>query len=97
MERALRHRSYMNWDATIDSVAAHLEPGRTTPGEAIERVRQAVERIPGAGAISVAWCGPVPAKGGLRIYPHGQYLEPEGPEWESVRRQVQHTVAMALT
>jgi len=62
----------------------------------VRRVRRAVQRMPGAGSISVAWCGPSPVKAWLRVYPRGQYLEPEGPEWEWVRRQVQRTVALAL-
>ncbi len=92
----LYYHSDMIWDASIDIGPAHLEPGCPAPGEAVQRVRQAVERMPGAGAVSVAWCGPIPAKGWLRVYPRGQYLEPEGPEWERVRRQVQRTVALAL-
>ncbi len=86
----------MNWDASIDIGSAHLEPGCSAPGEVVQRVRQAVERMPGAGSISVAWWGPVSAKEWLRVYPRGQYLEPEGPEWERVRRLVQRTVALAL-
>lgn len=86
----------MDWDASIDIVAAHLEPGCSEPGEAVERVRQAVEQMPGAGRISVAWCGPVPAIGWLRVYQPGRYLEPDGAEWERVRRQVKRTVALAL-
>jgi len=86
----------MNWDASIDIGSAHLEPGCPAPREAIKRVRQAVQRMPGAGSVSVAWCGTVPADGWLRVYQPGRYLEPEGPEWECVRRQVQRTVALAL-
>ncbi len=92
----MRHYGEMNWDASIDIVYAHLEQGCPEPAEAIQRIREAVARLPGAGSVSVAWCGPIPAKGWLRVYPRGQYLESEGSEWESVRRQVQRTVALAL-
>jgi hypothetical protein len=95
-EPGVHYQGVMNWDASIDIGSAHLEPGCPAPGEAVQRVRQAVERMPGAGSISVAWCGAVPAKGWLRVYPRGHYLEPEGPEWECVRRQVQRIVALAL-
>jgi len=94
--RGLRHHGAMKWDASIDIVSAHLEPGCPEPGEAIQRVREAVGRLPGAGSVSVAWCGPISTKGWLRVYPRGQYLESEGSEWESVRRQVRRTVALAL-
>ncbi len=96
MAQLLHNYGEMSWDASIDIVSAHLEPGCPEPSEAVQRVREAVGRLPGAGSVSVAWCGPIPAKGWLRVYPRGQYLESEGSEWESVRRQVQRTVALAL-
>ncbi len=38
----------MKWDASNDLVAAHLAPGIRVPGDAVDRVRAAVESLPGA-------------------------------------------------
>jgi hypothetical protein len=86
----------MDWDCSIDLVSAHLEPGSAAPGDAVERVRAAVERLPGAGWISVAWCGPLPASRWLRVYPRGMSMEPEGDEWTAIRDRVAATVSRVL-
>jgi hypothetical protein len=86
----------MQWDASIDIVAAHLEPGADGPGDAVARVRAAVESLPGAGWVSVAWCGRAPAIRWLRVYPPGRCVEPVGPEWDAVRRRVERAVTAEL-
>jgi hypothetical protein len=86
----------MDWDACIDIVTAHLEPGAAAPGDAVAKVRAAVERLPGASWVSVAWCGDLPAQRWLRVFRRGSSMPVDGPEWDKVRRDVERAVTLAL-
>ncbi len=86
----------MDWDVSIDLVQAHLEPGTEGPGDAVEAVRAAVERLPGAAWVSVAWCGNLPANRWLRVFRRGSCMPVDGPEWDRVRRDVERAVTLAL-
>jgi hypothetical protein len=86
----------MKWDATIDLGCGHLQPGVITPGEAVEQVRAAVSRLPGAGWVSVGWFGDLPATQWIRVYRPGNCLEPEGSEWDVLRNWIKATVNAVL-
>jgi hypothetical protein len=57
----------MKFDASIDLVAGHLPEG-LPPQEGVRRARGAVEAVPGAGWVSVEWCGHIPAVKWIRLY-----------------------------
>ena len=62
--------------------------------EAIAAVRQAVERVPGAGWIDVeAQSYPAILSGWVILYPLGRAAAPDTPEW----RDLQRTVTMMAT
>jgi hypothetical protein len=44
------------FDASVD-LTVHTVPGHLDPSQAVARVRAAVESLPGAGWVSVEWCG----------------------------------------
>ena len=87
----------MEWDASIDLVAAHLAPGIRVPGEAADRVRAAVESLPGACWASVEWHGDIPAVRWLRVFRKGNSLEPDSPDWDALRRRIALTIEEVLT
>jgi hypothetical protein len=86
----------MDWDACIDLVSAHLEPGTDAHGDAVAAVRAAVQKLPGVGWVSVAWFGDLPAERWLRVFRPGSSMPVEGPEWDRVRRDVERAVNLAL-
>ncbi len=86
----------MEWDASIDRVAAHLAPGIRVPGDAVDRVRAAVESLPGACWVSVEWHDDIPAVRWLRVFWSGNSLEPDGPDWDALRRRIASTIEEVL-
>jgi hypothetical protein len=86
----------MEWDASIDLVQAHLEAPSADPSQAVEAVRFAVQSLPGAGWVSVAWCGAMPAVRWLRVFRPGSSVEQEGAEWATLKRRIESIVSRAL-
>jgi hypothetical protein len=86
----------MEWDASIDLVQAHLEAPSADPSQAVEAVRFAVQSLPGAGWVSVAWCGSLPAVRWLQVFRPGSNLEPEGAEWDALECRIETTVSRVL-
>jgi hypothetical protein len=87
----------MEFDASIDLVAHQLPEGLPPP-EATRRARAAVEALPGAGWISVEWCGhfPVAAAGWVRVYWRGRGEVMEGRSWRDLQAVIGAEVAAAL-
>ncbi len=86
----------MQWDASIDVVEAHLEAPEADPSQAVEAFRFAVQSLPGAGWVSVAWCGAMPAVRWLRVFRPGSSVEQEGAEWDTLKRRTESIVSRAL-
>lgn len=73
--RIIQHARYgsgmTSFDVCID-LTVHIVPAGISPAVAVARVREAVERVPGAGWISVEWCGDAPASAPwLRLFRQG--------------------------
>jgi hypothetical protein len=89
----------MNFDASIDQVDAIL-PGsaRMSDTVAADRVRAAVERMPGAGWTSVAACPGVPSGSEwIRVYRPGCAEIMGGGEWPDIAGKVESAVRLALS
>lgn len=90
----------MKFDASIDLVDGLFSAGAPTKTEmvqAAERVRRAVEALPGSGWISVEPCLSSPAGSGwLRLYRRGQSKPQSGGDWDALAEQVQRVVRSAL-
>ncbi len=90
---------HMAFDACIDLVGA-------APRSATEPVRRAIEALPGAAWISVAWLGEamgyrgdladVPADRWIRVWRRGSSREVDGPAWHGLRRSIRRTVLDVL-
>ena len=65
-------------------------------GEAVERVRAAIGSLPGACWVSVEWHGDIPAVRWLRVFRRSNSIEPDGPEWDALRRRIAATVEEVL-
>jgi hypothetical protein len=87
----------MEFDASIELVADQLPEGLPLP-EATRRARVAVETLPGAGWVSVAWCGhfPAVAAGWVRVYRRGRGEVMEGRSWRDLQAVIEAEVAAAL-
>ena len=82
------------FDACID-LTVRTVPEAIAPGDAVERVRSAVEALPGAGWISVEWHGDAPGRW-LRVFPVGVAREQEDGEWAELAERITATVYETL-
>jgi hypothetical protein len=88
-----------DFDATITLNDHHLAAAGLTSrkAEAVEAVRQAVERMDGAHWIGVdAQSYPQELPGWVIVYPRGWCVTPDTPEWEEVLHRVEAVVTAAL-
>jgi hypothetical protein len=85
----------MEFDASLD-LRADLVPDNLTPREAVELVRAAVEALPGAGWISVAWCGHCPPVPWVRVYKPGRGEAMEGGEWDLIEARIKAAAMAAV-
>lgn len=86
---------HMAFDVSIDLVAA-LIPDGCPPREGVRLAREAVEALPGAGWVSVEWCGDFPPVRWLRLYRPGRAEVMEGGPWDQLRAQVEAAIAKAV-
>jgi hypothetical protein len=88
----------VEFDATITLNDHHLTTSGLSAPEAVTAVRQAVERMDGAGWIDVAaWSYPPATPGWVILYPPGRAAAPpDRPEWQELRRQVEAIATAAL-
>ena len=88
-----------HFDAVITIGDHHLATAGLTgrSGEAAAAVREAVQRIDGAGWIDVeAQSYPPGLTGWVIVYPPGRSSTPHTREWCELRRQVEATATAAL-
>jgi hypothetical protein len=88
-----------HFDAVITIGDHHLEAVGLAghADKAVAAVREAVERIDGAGWIDVeALSFPPALPGWVIVYPRGRANTPATPDWEERLRQVEATAANAL-
>ena len=85
-----------SFDACLD-LTVRVVPGGTPPKVAVERVRSAVQALPGAAWISVEWCGDAPGESRwLRVFPEGEGAEQWDGTWADLRERITATVRHAL-
>ncbi len=90
----------MEFDAIITINDHHLEAAGLTgcKAVAVAAVRQAVERIAGAGWIDVAaHYFPPETPGWVTLYPRDEATRTDGPEWRDLASKVEQIALMALT
>lgn len=86
----------MQFDVSIDLTDWLVPPG-ADPLAATNRVRSAVERLPGAGWVSVEWCGNTPADlPWLRLFRPGCAEVVVGGEWDALEQLVTAAVNDAV-
>ena len=74
-----------------------MVPATVPSKAAVARVRTAVEAMPGAGWISVEWCGDAPGESRwLRVFPAGDGREQWDGVWEGVWERIATAVRDAL-
>ena len=85
------------FDACID-LTIHNVPAGISSVVAVARVREAVEKVPGAGWVSVEWCGDAPASGlWLRLFKQGNGQQQSGGEWDLLADQITVIMRDALS
>ncbi|MGI4798177.1 MAG: hypothetical protein ACRYG8_29870 [Janthinobacterium lividum] len=63
------------------------------PHRLVERVRKAVETLPGAQVVSVEFHGSAPSSlRWLTLYGPGSGPSSTDPEWDDLHRQIEHAV-----
>lgn len=86
----------MQFDTSLD-LTTEQAPAYVPPREAVARVRQAVERLPGAFWISVEWCGQLPAVEQpvewVRVYRRGESGVMQGLPWDAIKADIKAAVA----
>ena len=82
------------FDVCLD-LTVRTVPEGMAPQIAVERVRSAIEALPGAGWVSVEWCGHAPSRW-LRVFPAGVGSEQEDGEWAELRERITATMQEAL-
>ncbi len=89
--------AHTGFDATITLNDHHLvAAGLATPA-AVTAVREAVERMGGAGWIDVeAQTYPPGLPGWVIVYPQGHCIVPDAPAWCQLRRAVEEVAVAAL-
>ena len=86
----------LQFDASIDLTEHNTPPGMA-PAIAVERVREAVGAMTGAGWVSVGWCGGAPAAASwVRVFKQGVAEPLPGPAGEAVAVLLRSTVRKAL-
>lgn len=89
------HVPRMEFDASIDLVADHLPEGLPSR-DGVQRAREAVEALPGAGWISIEYCGHYPPGEWIRLFRPGRGEVMEGGPWDQLRANVVATIAAAM-
>jgi hypothetical protein len=86
----------MDFDASID-LTTDVVPPHIPPHQAAERVRLAVEQLPGAFWISVEWCGQMPSLKQpiewVRVYRRSRGGIMEGRPWDAIKVDIKAKVA----
>ena len=84
------------FDISINLTAEAIPPG-LPPLVAVERVREAVKAIAGAGYVDVEWCGGArPSGAAVRVYQPGQAHPLGGASAERLGRWIRNEVRRAL-
>ncbi len=84
------------FDACLD-LTVRMLPGGVAPDAAVGRVRTAVEALPGAGWVSVEWCGDTPGESRwLRVFPAGRGGEQHDGAWAELRERIAAAARQAL-
>ncbi len=84
------------FDASVDLTEHNVPPGMA-PAVAVERAREALGKMTGAGWVSVEWCGGAPAEAvGVRVFKPGASELLPGPPGEAVAALLRMTVRKAL-
>ena len=86
----------VQFDTSVDLTEHNIPPGMA-PAVAVERVREAVGAMTGAGWVSVEWCGGAPAEASwVRVFKRGvaELLPP--PVGDAVAALVKAAVRKAL-
>ena len=77
---------------TLDAI-----PSGLPPLVAVERVRETVKAIAGAGSVNVEWCGAIPPSYAIvRVYKPGQAHALKGPFRERLARWIRDEVRRTL-
>jgi hypothetical protein len=85
------------FDATITLNDHHLERSGLSAPEAVAAVRQAVERMDGAGWIDVeAHSYPASLPGWVILYSRGQSAKSDTSAWRNLQREVETIATAAL-
>ena len=79
-----------------EPVADHLPTGLSSR-EGVQRAREAVETLPGAGWISVEYCGHYPLGEWIRLFRRGRGEVMEGGPWDRLRADVAAAIAEAIS
>jgi hypothetical protein len=89
----------MEFDASID-LTTDVVPLHVPPHLAVERVRLAVEQLPGASWISVEWCDQMPSLKQpiewVRVYRRSQGGIMEGSSWKTIKADIEAKAVAAL-
>ena len=86
----------LQFDASVDLTEHNIPPGML-PAIAVERAREAVGAMTGAGWVSVEWCGGAPAEAGcIRVFKRGAAEPLPGAAGEAVAALLKLTVRKAL-
>ena len=86
----------LQFDASVDLTEHNVPPGMP-PAIAVERAREALEALTGAGWVSVEWCGGAPAEASwARAYQRGSAEPLPDPVRNAVLALLKLTVRKAL-
>ena len=86
----------LQFDASVDLTERNIPPGMP-PAIAVERVREAIGAMTGAGWVSIEWCGGAPAEAScLRVFKRGAAEPLPGLAGDAVAALLRMTVRKAL-
>ena len=86
----------LQFDASVDLTEHNIPPGMP-PTVAVERAREALRALTGAGWVSVEWCGGAPAGASwARVYKRGSAEPLPDPVCKAVLALLKLTVRKAL-
>ena len=86
----------LQFDASVDLTEQNIPPGMP-PAIAVERAREALEALTGAGWVSVKWCGRAPAEASwTRVYNWGSAEPLPDPVCNAVLALLKLTVRKAM-
>jgi hypothetical protein len=85
------------FDATITLNDQHLEWSGLSAAAAVAAVRQAVERMDGAGWIDVeAQSYPASLPGWVGLHPPASFAAPDTSDWQDLRKSIETIATAAL-